>query len=97
MNYISSHKHITFSPKDPIEQGFVEHLRMPWSPIVEKINFKLVAISASETDVSVTGIASLPISSYEFSAIKKVLHYLKQTTHFNVTECAKVVLGTPDG
>ena len=80
MNYVPSHKLKEYSDqKNPNELSFVEHLRMPWSLIVETINFKLQKINDSETHVTVTSMASLPISSYGFTAIKKVLHYLKQT------------------
>lgn len=82
MNYVSSHTLKSFSTDNANEQEFIEHLRSPWSFTVEKANLKFLKINENRTQVKIFVTASLPINSYDFRAIKKVLSYLKKTKFF---------------
>ena len=86
MNFVSNHKLKEWSPENTESQTVAVQLRMPWKFITEALNYNLEKINDSETKVILTSTPSLPISSYDFPATKKVLHYLRQHKAFKDNE-----------
>jgi hypothetical protein len=83
MNFVPSHKLQEAKTDDPTTRTFEVKLRLPWHIMSEIIRFELQNITESETHVTVTSKKqSLPLSSSDLGATKKVLSYLRQHQAF---------------
>jgi len=99
MNFVPSHKLQEAKTDDPATRTIEIKLRLPWHIMSEiVVRFELQKITESETLVTVTSKKqSLPLSSPDLGATKKVLSYLRQHQAFKGNKDTLLAAQNADG